>query len=129
MNKWSILPNARHIDRVIASLKTTPDLWVSNLDSVGYRTAWEAVDHEARAIGGDSMCNAAIIAAYNEEWTNDLWYMSRGAIWSLVAYEDCGYLLDEKPEHVAVLAGLGVDGAILLYPACLALNKEKVTND
>jgi len=88
---WADLPNAKHIDRILADLKKNPDRW--------YATR-----------------NAASDAA-----RDDAWY---AALLALIAYDDCAYLLDEKPEHVQILALLGNQVAILLYPACIALQKE-----
>ncbi len=53
----------------------------------------------------------------------------RPAVWfavtALIAYDDCGYMLDSDPGELAMLAKLGDHRAILLLPACIALSKEK----
>ena len=43
---------------------------------------------------------------------------------ALIAYDDCAYLLDEKPEHLRLMGILGNNAAILLYPAVKAMQKE-----
>jgi hypothetical protein len=48
---------------------------------------------------------------------------ARGAILALIAWDDCGHLLDIDPKQVQVLALLGQPAAILLLPAVIALNK------
>ena len=83
---WDDLPNAKHIDRILADLKRNPYNWGA---------AWTAARNAAQ-----------------------------DAILALIAYDDCAYLLDEKPEHVQMLALLGNQAALLLYPACVAMQKE-----
>jgi hypothetical protein len=46
-----------------------------------------------------------------------------GAILALIAWDDCGHLLDIDPKQVQVLALLGQPAAVLLLPAAIALNK------
>ena len=52
--KWAHLPNAKHIDRVIASIKTHPKIWakswVTGTDKAWVDAAWEAA-MEAAGIG------------------------------------------------------------------------------
>ena len=114
---WADLPNAKHIDRILADLKKNPDGW-----------------YDARVAAWDAARNAARTAAWNAAWDaardaarDDAWYAARNAILALIAYDDCIYLLDEKPEHVQMLGLLGNQQALLLYPACLALQNKSVT--
>ena len=100
---WADLPNAKYIDLVIASLKKNASTWNSALGTAR-NAAWGA----AR----DAAWGAAWVAAWD-------------AVRALIAWDNCGYLLDEKPEDVKMLALLGNQAAILLYPACFALNKSK----
>jgi len=90
--------------------------------------AWVAVKDTARdaakgAVKGDPW-GAAWTAPYNA---------AKGAAWdaarALIAWDDCGYLLEETPEDVKMLALLGNQAAIMLYPACIALNKSKELED
>ena len=129
---WSDLPNAKHIDRILADLKKNPDRW-----SAARTTEWAAAWNAARSAVWNAAWYAARDAAKDAEWNAAMtaarttaseaaWYAAWGAILALVAYDDCAYLLDEKPEHVQILALLGNQVAILLYPACLALQKETV---
>jgi len=127
---WEHLPNAKHIDRIMADLKKNPDRW-SAAWTDARDAAWTAAWGDARDAARDAARNAVWNAA-----RDDAWYAARtaasdaafntawGAILALVAYDDCAYLLDEKPEHVQILALLGNEKAILLYPACIALQKE-----
>jgi len=46
MSKWSHLPNAAHIDRVLASVKANPKIWadVSNaVPDAAHNAAWYAI--------------------------------------------------------------------------------------
>jgi hypothetical protein len=147
---WDDLPNAKHIDRILADLKLNPDKWSAAWDAEWYAAslaAWNAARTAASDTASDATWdaerddawNAAINAARTAAWTAErtaasdaAWYATRDAAWyaawgatsALIAYNDCAYLLDEKPEHVQMLALLGNQAASLLYPACIALQKE-----
>ena len=95
MSKWSHLPNAVHIERVLGSVRANPEKWDA---------AWYAAHNAAH--------NAA-------------WHAAHGTILALIAWDDCAHLLDSEPEHVKLLAALGVESAILLYPACLVFSKDE----
>ena len=119
---WEHLPNAKHIDRILADLKKNPDRW-SAAWTAERDAAWSAERNAAR----DAAYSAAMDAAWNAAWyaaRDAAFYTAWGAILALITYDDCAYLLDEKPEHVQMLALLGNQVAILLYPACIALQKE-----
>ena len=120
---WADLPNAKYIDMILYSLKKENTAWVAVRD-----TAWDAAK--------DAAYNAAYNAAWDAAWgaaRDAAWVAAWGAAWdaawdavrALIAWDDCGYLLDEKPEDVKMLALLGNQAAVLLYPACIALNKSK----
>jgi len=119
---WADLSNAKHIDRILADLKKNPDRW-SAAWTAERDAAWSAERNAAR----DAAYSAAMDAAWNAAWyaaRDAAFYTAWGAILALITYDDCAYLLDEKPEHVQMLALLGNQVAILLYPACIALQKE-----
>jgi len=127
---WDDLPNAKHIDRILADLKRNPYNWGAAW-TAARNAAWNAAMTAARNAAWSAERYAAWDAARTAAWSaartaasdaafNTAW----GAILALVAYDDCAYLLDEKPEHVQILALLGNEKALLLYQACLALQKE-----
>jgi hypothetical protein len=91
MSKWSHLPNAKYIDRIIAHVKANPKAWDA---------AWDAAFAGARG--------AARVAA-------------RGAISALVAWDRAGDLMDLPAEQVNILALLGDQTALLMYPAIRAI--------
>ena len=143
---WADLPNAKHIDRILADLEKNPDKWNAAWSAERYAAwsteryaawdaardaAWNAARGDARDAAGDAARNAVWNAAETAERyaartaaSDAAWYAAWGATLALITYDDCAYLLDEKPEHVQILGLLGNEKAILLYPACVALQKE-----
>ena len=104
MSKWSHLPNAKHIDAIIADVKANPEKW---------NAAWDAALIAAR--------DAAHVAAR---------YAARYAAWdaaaALIAWDECSYLLEMKPDQVKVQALLGNQAAVLMLAAGIALNVTSV---
>ena len=83
MSEWSHLPNAKHIDRIVAHVKANP---------------------AARDAGRDAGRDAA-------------WY----AACALVAWDRSSDLMDSPADQVKVLAILGDQAAIMMYPAIAAM--------
>ena len=126
MNAWDNLPNAKHIDRVLAFIKKNPYMWDATKNA-----AWLAAKDEAWYAAKDAVWNAAKDAVWNAArdaaWDaakDEAWYAARDAVLALIAYDDCVYLLDMKADQVKILALLGQPAAVLLYPACLAFEME-----
>ena len=140
---WDDLPNAKHIDRILADLKRNPYNWGAAW-TAARNAAWNAAMTAARNAAWSAERYAAWDAARTAAWGSaryaagdaarySAWTAARGdargaaasgAILALITYDDCAYLLDEKPEHVQMLALLGNEKALLLYQACLALQTE-----
>ena len=132
---WADLPNAKHIDRIIANLERNPYNWGAartaawdDAWTAAWNAAWDAVWDAARGAAWGSARYAAGDAARYSAWTaargDARGAAASGAILALITYDDCAYLLDEKPEHVQMLGLLGNQAALLLYPACVAMQKE-----
>ena len=103
---WTHLPNAAHIDRVLAHLKQHPDRW-----SAARGAAWDA----ARGAAWDAARGAAWDAARDA---------ARDAIAALVAWDDCAYLLDQTPDFLRGCINLvGDHKAVLLLPAAIAMKE------
>jgi hypothetical protein len=124
---WADLPNAKYIDLVIDSVKKNPAAWDAAGDAV-----WDATWDAARDATWDATRNATRNAARDATWgaaRDAARDAARTAAWgaalALIAWDDCGYLLEEKPEDVKMLALLGNQAAVLLYPACVALQNTK----
>jgi hypothetical protein len=119
MSEWSHLPNAEHIDRILAHLEAHPEKW-----TVIRSATYEAVRDAAWNAVRDAAWNAAWHAAWGVACTSDASIAASGAVLALISNDTCAYLLKEKPEHVELLAGLGIDEAILLLPAVRAMSHE-----
>ena len=52
------------------------------------------------------------------------WDAARDALLTLIAWDDCAYLLDLPPDAVRLIAASGNHAAVLLLPTIIALNKE-----
>lgn len=126
---WSNLPNAKYIDMLLANVTATPRKWNNNL-SIAWSDEHRDACNAANIAGRQPAMQAAVLSLPSEDVL---------AVWSamlaLIAYDDCAYLLGEKPEHVQLLALLGNNpAATLIYPACVILQREiarissKVTN-
>ena len=93
---WAALPNARHIDRVLADLKARPEVWAAARDAA-WATAWAAARDAAR-----------------------------DAARALIAWDDVAYILALPPDAVRMLIETCTDhhkhAAVLLLPACVAFN-------
>ena len=126
---WSHLPNAHHIDWVLASLKETPELW---------GVAWSAARDAARAAAWDAAWDAAWSAARDAAWSA-AWSAARDAartaasaaagdaISALVSYDDCDQFLSMSYEQLKLWAVLSEDPrAVLLLP--MVYVREKLAN-
>ena len=117
MNAWSHLPNAHHIDRVLESEKSHPEIWVE-----AWNAAWDAAEvvawYAARDAARDAARNADRDAAMNAAWVTD-WYAA-----ALIAYDDASKYLDMPSDHLRVWALRSKEpAAILLLPAVIAFER------
>ena len=135
---WSHLPNAVHIDRVLASVKAHPGVWSS---------AWYAASDwsgdRARAAASDAERTAARTAAWDaardaertaartaarDEVRYAAWdaasAAARGAISALIAYDNSAKFLDMTSNELKMWGALSEDpAAILMLPAVIAFEK------
>jgi len=134
---WAHLPNAAHIDRVIASLKKNPEKWA---------TAWYAAQGAARdaarskawIVARDAARYAVRDAARDAAWgvsrdaaqsvsrgvaLDAAWYVSRSATLALIAWDDCAYILELPEDALKVLRAVGNEQAILLSAAANILKE------
>ena len=144
---WAHLPNAAHIDRVIASAIANPEQWADSWD-----TTWSAVEDVAITAGRDLLIkqgrysvwlevrevvwdvvrgaerneaqNMGFGAARDVVW-NGVWEAVYDVILALCAFNECAYMLDSDPGELAVLAKLGDCRAGLLLPACKVFHSLK----
>jgi hypothetical protein len=123
MNKWDTLPNAKHIDFVIESVKKYPDEWVVARDATWYAALDAAWDAAYYAAWGEAL-NEALDAVWDAAY-----YAARDAILALVAYDDCEQYLDMSYDELLFMAKLTqIPATILLLPYAKAMElvKEKI---
>ena len=142
ITQWGHIPNAAHIDRVLASAKANPDQW-----AVAWTSVWKEHDK------GPVTQNTELVAAWSTVW-DTAYTQGRHAVWSsassatnegvywdptrvsarnaaqsailvLVAYDDCAYMLDSDPGELAILAAFGDPRASLVLAACRAFHSLK----
>ena len=102
MNAWSKLPNAKHIDWVLDSLKSNIDVW-----NQAYDQAW----YEAR----DQVSDQARVQAWNQVY---------GVLLALIAYDDCDQYLSMTFDELKTWALVSEKPqAILLLPMKWVLTK------
>jgi hypothetical protein len=138
MNAWSHLPNAHHIDRVLESVKSHPEIWDA-FWGVARNAAWSAALNAAWSTAYDAARSAARWAAWLAAWDAALsvtlhaardmaldaaWDAARNAIAALIAYDDGSKYLDMPSDHLRIWAIISEDpAAILLLPAVIAFER------
>jgi hypothetical protein len=120
---WADLPNAKYIDLVLASMNKNPAAWDAAWGAA-WNAAWGAAKDAARAMVREAVWDEVRDAAWGAA-SDAAWGAAWDATLALIAWDDCDYLLEEKPENVKMLALLGNHAAVLLYPACVALQNIK----
>jgi hypothetical protein len=129
MNAWDHLPNAAHIDRVIASATAYPELWEQvralawdslKWDKV-WGQAWHQAWHQVMAQGRDKVWDQSWYLARDQAWGQ-----ARGGILALIAYDDSAKYLDLPLDQLEMLYLLNEHPTcILLQPAVFVFEKER----
>ena len=126
------LPNAAHIDRVLASVKIMPKHWgvaqFAAIDNVRRSTqhsvrmaAWNILVERGRS---EIWMSAEWQTVYNETGVV-AWDSMNDTLLALIAYDDCAYMLDSDPGELAILAAFGDPRAGMLLLACNAFHSLK----
>ena len=122
---WAHLPNAKHIDRILASLEAHPDKWEA-ARGPAWSAAWDAGRTAARGTAWTEAWDAARTAAWDAAWT-EAWdaarTAARGAITALIAWDDCAYMLELPEDTLKVLRAVGNEQAMLLSAAAKVLRE------
>ena len=126
MNEWSNLPNAAHIDRVLASLKSHPEAW-----SAARYAAWSAARDAARDAAWSAAMDADGDAARDAAWSaardaarDAARYAARDAISALIAWDTSAKYLDMSSDKLEVWAHLSDDPAAhLMLPAVVVFEQ------
>jgi len=118
---WAHLPNAAHIDRIVAHAKEHPGKWDAAKDrGAALNAARGAARHEVWGAAVDAAWDAAVDAVH---------FASRDAAWdaiaALIAFDYAGELFSLPRFVVRAMADKGDHAAVLLYPAMLAMGEDK----
>jgi hypothetical protein len=129
MSAWSVLPNARHIDWVIASLKKHPELWIAPLNATR-----DAARDATWGVAWDAPCKAALVAAwqgaYDAVWNATFadWLealaTAQSAILALIAYDDCDQYLSMTSEELQAWATLTEHPAAVLLLSMVIVREQ-----
>ena len=127
---WADLPNAHHINRVLAHLFTYPTQWITpSTETIS------PVRDRARKVAQDITQNFAWGPARYRIWKS-LIELTRnttlGTAWvnmwdislALIAYDDCGYILELPLGAVKVMVSADIPVAALLNPAILIMRTQ-----
>jgi hypothetical protein len=131
MTVWSHLPNAIHIDRVLASVTVHPEEWDDAWDRTGWHGRWHG------RMGWILAWDQAWDQAYSQTW-DQAWDQlrvqvrgharghARGALLALVAYDDSAKYLNMPIDQLKMLYTLTEHPAcVLLQTAAMVFAKEK----
>jgi hypothetical protein len=129
--EWAHLPNAKHIDWVLATLASHPQAWGA-ARAAAWNAAWSAAWDAARDAARDAAWNAARGAVWDAA-RDAAWGAARGAardvayyaawgallaLFALIAWDDSRDVLIMPVDAVKLLAACGDHRAVLLLPAC-----------
>ena len=125
---WAHLPNAQHIDWVLADLKARPAVWHTARGTTwnaAWVTAWDVAQNTAQNTAQSAAQSAARDAVWGAAQAAS--HAARDAAWdavgALIAYDDCGPLLNCPLEHLQRLYRLNPHPSfLLLQPAVIAKN-------
>ena len=133
MSAWSHLPNAKHIDRVIASAHTYPKAWnvgwgVARRNA--FDTAWYKIWNAGRDNAWSEAMDKALVPMISpprpaaQQSRPMRMNAARTAILALVAYDDADKYLSMPSDQLKTWALLSEEpAAVLLLPAVIAFEK------
>jgi hypothetical protein len=114
MNAWSHLPNARHINAVIANIRS---LLITPVHSVARDAAVVAAWYAARDAANAASRDRILDAAWTTSWSaarNTARDAAQYAILALVAYDYCDRYLTMTSDQLQVWGALSADPAAIL---------------
>lgn len=121
---WAHLPNAKHIDRIIASIANNPAEWKAAWEYTSYITSINVAFTEAyNATKNSDRCESWY--AVTDAVKNISYSASTDAMLALIAYDLCGLLIDYSVEQLEMLHSLGTRGALLMIPMAKAFELIK----
>jgi len=123
--KWSHLPNAKHIDWVLNSLKAYSGKWDASWVPIK-TTVREAAYVATVQKGNDAIWHAVWDETfYQVSIYHAAKYAAMNSVAALIAWDDCGYMIGSEVGELKIIAKLGDQKAILLLPACIVFNQTK----
>jgi hypothetical protein len=124
MNAWDKLPNAKHINWVLSSVKTNPEAWEAAYD-VAWYAAWYAARtatyNTARTAAWTTAWYAARSAAYDAAWS-----AAWSAITALIAFDHCEKYLNMTPDELMIWWKLSGDPACVLLMPMIKVKNERM---
>jgi hypothetical protein len=134
MAKWSHLPNAMHIDRILASVKAHPEVWAQARYAAVHaarHAAWQAARDAARTAAWHAARDAAWHAAWEaarDAALNAAWDAAGDAAWdaiiALIAWDYCAQYLDLSSDKLEIWTKLSEKPeCLLLLSAVIAFDK------
>ena len=124
---WAHLPNAQHIDAVLADARKRPGAWDA-ARTAARDAAWDA----ARDAAWDAAWDAAQCAAWGAAW-GAAWDAARSVAWhaihALIAWDSSADLLECTPDVLRAMVDLAeppvCHQAALLLPYAVVRSKAK----
>jgi hypothetical protein len=124
MSAWSHLPNAVHIDRVLASVNSHPEVWDQSMDQVSEQArdqAWHQAWYQAWVQAWDQGRKQA---------RDQVWYQvrhpARCSLLALITYDDSAKYLKLSIDQLQMLYHLTEHPAcLLLQPAAMVFAMER----
>jgi hypothetical protein len=117
---WAALPNAEYIDRIVASCATKKlrAKWGPQPYGNWGREADRAAFYACQVNPLRTQCRNAM-----DGWVSGVTYASE-AIGALIAWDDCGALMDMPVDAVKLLAASDHHPAVLLLPAMQVIEEQ-----
>ena len=101
---WSHLPNAKHIDAVLADVKVRPEAWVLGFATVpiavwdrAWKMAWDLASHSGRQEARDAARDATV--GFSGVCTRDV-------VGALIAWDSSADLLECTPDVLRAMIDL-----------------------
>ena len=132
---WAHLPNAKHIDAVLADARKRPGAWDA-ARTAAWGAAWDAAWDAAQRAARDAAWDAAQRAARDAAWgaaqdaaQRAAWDAARDAIAALVTWNSSADLLECTPDVLRAMIDLAeppvCHQAALLLPYAIVRSNNK----
>ena len=136
---WAHLPNAKHIDAVLADVKARPEVWTTARGAgrdaargAGRGAAWDAAWEAAWVAVRVAVRVAARYAVWNAAWDaarDAAWDAARDVLYALIAWDSSADLLECTPDVLRAMIDLAeppvCHQAALLLPYAIVRSSDK----